>query len=344
LYLDLLRVFAMVSVCVIHVSTAFLLQNPIGSVNWTVQYCFSSSTKYAVPLFVMISGALWLSREKIDVRKLYGGNILKIGVAFLFWSFAYALVCEIIFPLLGGAALNADVFRSFFHQLLVGRYHLWYCFMIAGLYAALPILKRISEDDALLNYFLILSFVTSMVWTGVRSLDSSGISAEIIDNTHLYLGLGYTFYFVFGYWMSRKTLSRGQCAAIYGLGILATVYKVACGIALSRGRQTLVSIVFFDELAVCLQACALFLLFKELAGWIKYGNSRSARLTAVSNACFGIYLSHDFFKWIIVNYLFKGTEISAIIITPAVVLMVFTFSFCVAALLKKLPGLGEFVV
>lgn len=75
--LNIMRIMSVLGVITIHVSTGFL----------------ERIASFAVPLFVMISGALWLDRDKeVTIKKLWTKNIFRIITAFLFWSLSYVVL------------------------------------------------------------------------------------------------------------------------------------------------------------------------------------------------------------------------------------------------------------
>jgi uncharacterized membrane protein len=65
-------------------------------------------------------------------------------VAYFVWGVVYAL-----FDYDGTVA-------GFAEDLIAGYYHMWYLPMMAGLYAMIPLLRKITEDAKLTAYFLIL--------------------------------------------------------------------------------------------------------------------------------------------------------------------------------------------
>lgn len=68
---------------VLHISAQNWRVTDVISFEWNVFNFYDSIVRWAVPVFVMISGALFLSRE-YSIKKIYGKNILRILVAF-FW-------------------------------------------------------------------------------------------------------------------------------------------------------------------------------------------------------------------------------------------------------------------
>lgn len=69
-YIDCLRVLATFGVIVLHVSSWNWSSAIIGGVEWKVLTFYNGLVRWCVPVFVMISGALFLGR-KVNIKKLY---------------------------------------------------------------------------------------------------------------------------------------------------------------------------------------------------------------------------------------------------------------------------------
>lgn len=145
-YLDLLRIAATLGVMVLHITAQNWHQVEIASIEWQTFNALNGLARWALPIFAMISGALFLGRE-VKLKVLFSKYILRIVIAFMFWSALYALI-----DLQNGMSLSKSVV-----QLIKGHYHMWYLMMIVGLYLIVPFLKQIAEKESLTKYFLGLS-------------------------------------------------------------------------------------------------------------------------------------------------------------------------------------------
>lgn len=146
---DLLRIICAFAVVVIHVSAQF-----IGAMAGNPQYVgmefhdvFNSTlwnvlSRFAVPCFVMLSGAFILANNKnADFSFFYKKSLRKFFLPLLLFSFLYYLYSNIL--IVGGHFLiqKPDVLSLgvFFEPLLnwfkgAPFYHLWYMYMLVGLY------------------------------------------------------------------------------------------------------------------------------------------------------------------------------------------------------------------
>ncbi|MBR2661951.1 MAG: acyltransferase family protein [Clostridia bacterium] len=161
IYFDVLRIMAIFFVVVLHVSAENWYDTDINSFEWRMMNLFDGISRWGVPIFVMISGALFLDRN-ITMKQLYGKYILRLALSFVVWSFGYAVVWY---------AMGKDrSIASFVSSFIKGHYHLWFIYMIIGLYIITPMLNRIVSDEKLLRYFLILSFVFAIVIPEIISI------------------------------------------------------------------------------------------------------------------------------------------------------------------------------
>ena len=62
-HLDYLRVFASVAIILLHVTAQNIRYVELAGTEWNIYNICNSASRWAVPVFVMISGALFLPRE-----------------------------------------------------------------------------------------------------------------------------------------------------------------------------------------------------------------------------------------------------------------------------------------
>lgn len=341
LYFDRLRIIAAIAVITIHCCAKDSIK--VNSFDWNVINTYNSLVQWAVPVFVMISGALYLGRE-ISFQKLFRKSMLRIGTAFLFWSVLYALWrCFVTHEKHGAKEVVLTIIK--------GNYHMWFLFMIAGLYLIVPILNKIVENNKIAVYFVILSLLFSFLFPqtvniiGIKSTVISDFANEYISKFHIELVLGYSGYFVMGYLLNRMTISKKAEYLIYALGFCgaaATVFGTAWLAAANRSAG-----IFSDELTVniLLVSVAVFVFAKQhLNKPVKHG--RLANIPAFISKCtLGIYLVHP----LIIDSLkrFAGiTNLSfnPVLSVPVLALSVFVLSLIVSEIIYKIPFVGKWIV
>ena len=84
LHYDLLRILAAFSVVMLHSASQFWYTLPVTDKDWLIMNSYDSLVRFGVPVFVMISGALFLSDDKkTDIKRLYTHNILRLLIIYI---------------------------------------------------------------------------------------------------------------------------------------------------------------------------------------------------------------------------------------------------------------------
>ena len=206
IYLDVLRVLAIFSVVMLHVSCVFLRANTVG---WYVGNFYDSLSRWCVPVFVMISGALFLQPNKeIPLKLLYSKYILRLTGAFVVWCLLYVFLFDPVYPIVHnlhhGLPFTYEYDTSF-----LPKYHLWFLLMLIGIYMLIPIMKEIARNSTACLYFIILWFVftTCDMLFHYHILNCEAVSF-LFYNLQVRMVLGYSGYFLLGYWLSIVKLDK----------------------------------------------------------------------------------------------------------------------------------------
>ncbi len=330
-WMDPLRVLAVFAVMLLHIAARDWLKLDVTGAAWQICNFYNSLGRWAVPCFVMISGAIFLSRP-LDLKKLYSKNLLRIATAFLFWSLYYAYF---------GISQSKPVIE----RIITGATHLWYCYAIAGVYILMPLLKRISEDTRLTDYYLKIAFVFKFLLTTFAFLlelfDCTKAAANGIQaaSGHFYTGapFAFTFYFLLGYRLAHTDLSKKTRRLIYLAGIIgvfSTIFLTSYA-SVSAGKG-IVSFYRNFTLNTLFAAAALFV-------FAKYNLKSGKFIRKLSDCTFGAYLVHAAFDiW------FQRMGIVAdscpLLLIPAIALAVFVCSFAASALLNRIPYVKKYIV
>ena len=130
IYPDILRIVSIFGVIVLHCVGELWEQIPIKSKSWVALVAIDSLFRFAVPVFVMVSGMFMLSPSKNrGIKKLYSKNILRIVTSFAFWSIVYLLYHQASDFIVNRDSFKPD-FQSILNSFFAGEYHLWFMYMI----------------------------------------------------------------------------------------------------------------------------------------------------------------------------------------------------------------------
>ena len=145
-YFQWLRLFAAFAVVLMHTASQGFNAGPVESADWRWFALWDSAVRWPVPVFMMITGALFLPR-RTTLRQSLTGYIPRMALAYLIWSAVYALHT-------GG---------DFLSKLAAGHFHLWYLPYLCGIYLAMPFLQRIVSDEKLADGLLAVSAVIGLI-------------------------------------------------------------------------------------------------------------------------------------------------------------------------------------
>ena len=195
---DLLRILAAFSVVMLHSAAQFWYDLDVRSAEWVIANSYNAVFRFGVPIFVMISGALFLDNGyRLNLKRLYIHNILRLVILYIVWSCIYGLYDCV------GHGFSSLSYKEILREMLSGRYHLWFIPMIVGIYVLLPILKSWVEhtDKKTLQYFLTLFFVLQICSETLRAFLKTDELQYILDLAKIELACGYIGYFVWGYYI-----------------------------------------------------------------------------------------------------------------------------------------------
>ena len=85
---DILRVAACFSIVLLHVSASYWSVVDVQSREFLVMTVYNSLTRFAVPVFFMLSGLFLVTPERENVA--VGKRVLKLVALFYVWSAFYA--------------------------------------------------------------------------------------------------------------------------------------------------------------------------------------------------------------------------------------------------------------
>ena len=326
-YLDNLRVTATIAVLLIHSAANVLLSfGKIPDSSWWFANLYNGGFRYAVPIFVMLSGALLLPREE-EMGSFFKKSFQRIIVPFLFYNTVFAIFNWQV--RLGGRSVGLNwIFKQYFEG---ASYHFWYIYMIVGVYLFIPIIgawvRQAKESH--LQFFLGMWLVTIL-----------------FDNPH-FPGLrlpvklpyftGYLGYLVLGYYVSKHHFSRTFAWVIFLLGTFWTMEGTYL--------QSLEDDKFYGLLyanfspSVVLSTAGLFMLFKAYDGAVpRTGPFRDW----VSSHSYGIYLVHIIVLFYLVKIKIYGGMWHPSIGIPLTAFVCLGISGTLVWLLRKIP-LGKHI-
>lgn len=341
-YLDFLRIISAFAVVFLHVCAQNWFNVSYNSYKWNILNIYDSLVRWCVPVFVMISGVLFLQKDK-TIKELYSKNIFHIFLVLILWSFIYSVV-ELF--------QNNLTIKDSVILFIKGTGHLWYLKMILGLYILIPIIKRVVQDKKLTKYVLSVIFIFSMFLPqliyviGVKYETLLKIFNDIMKYNIFTYSLGFIFYFILGYHINNTVISDRNKKVIYVLGLAGFLFTAISTYLISKYTKTNNSMFYdFCSINVALESIAIFVFAKDINYKFSIKSEKFKRIiTSLSKYSFGCYLIHMLvikeLSYFGLNTLSFNPIISVIFISFIVIII----SFGISALINNIPFLKKYVV
>lgn len=334
--LDLLRIFACFMVLVLHVSAHNWGRTSPESIEWQIFNIYDVLVRSAVPLFFMLSGKLFLSRDDISLIRLFYKNILKIIFAYFLWSFLYAIDQVGI-----RSIISSPDFTHLFSITVDSKYHLWYLPALISVYLLIPVFISMKsyKDGKILIYTTILFFVFAIVKYSVMLLPINQSFKELLQKFNFSFD-SYCGYFIFGYILDKfKEKLRRIPSIILLLIFFITVSITAAGsYFLSINSGTGVSTLYNNFfISTFIEAAIVFLLFIRLSQ-LHFNKTIGTIVTKVSGYTFFVYLFHPFIiEHLSLWFNFDSLSFTPIISIPIISALLFVLCVAMAMIIDKIP-------
>lgn len=334
--IDQTKTAAIACVLLIHASTGGFW-SAFGSADWFSTLFWSTFSRAAVPLFLMCSGALFLTPDRVlSIRKLYGKYILRIFIALVVWGIAYKLI-----EVARNGAFTAQAVLEGFRQLLrlEDETHLYYLRIMLVFYAFLPMTRLIARHATKreLQYLLGLWFILGILMpTMARNWPSFPISIPAqwpLNTTYSALGYGFLGYYLKAYPVQRRI---GVLTAAAGF---VFVFGVTGWLSIRQG-SLYNGFLEGISVGVCLQAAGSFIMLQRL--WRSARGTKACRV--VSRASFCIYLVHFAFLHLFLDLGWTVRDIPCAVAIPLTAAAAMLCSFAVWLLLRRIPFVRTYLI
>ena len=341
-YFDYLRLLVTFIVMFVHVTGQGWYKASVDSFEWNVINFYNSCGRWSLPIFVMISGALFLEGNH-SIEKIFKKYISRMATAYIFWSIAYASF---------GAIVEGFNLSVFINEVVAGHYHMWYLLMISGVYMLIPFMKKIVESETLTKYFLLLCAIFSVVIPHIVLLSRtfmpvlSTIADKLLADMEFHFTLGYVGFFVAGYYINKVEISKKTQRLIYVLGIVGVIATIVLSawisMLLGAPREE-----FYKSFTVNVApaAIAVFTFGKYHLNNLKLSDKAKKIVRVLSKYSFGAYLVHV----MVIEGLAAviGLEIvytNPVWAVPFVSVIVAVLSFVISAVVNRIPILNKYIV
>ena len=327
-----LKWIALYAVIVLHCTSLLLMQfGNVSAFDWWVANIYNAAVRFAVPVFVMITGALLLHRE-YEILDFLKKRLSRVVLPFLFWSIVYIGYSwyneEISFG--GDAWLNI---RLVLHLLKYGSsYHLWYVYMLIGLYFFIPVLSKFVQNatDKEILYFL-------MVWFAVMLITQPYL-VKYNPAVDMHYFAGFAGYLVLGHYLAYKNLKVKDLRLWMLLFVILSIAWIAVGTRLLISCTKWPGTMFYEPVnpAVLMLSASVFILMRFTLPKVSPVMIRFRDFAGRFN--YGIYLSHALVLYFLDDLFGISYKLcTPIIAIPLTALLCFALSLLLVWVINKLP-------
>lgn len=279
-YLDLVRAISLICIIWCHTNNVTFDSYLLEKVKWFLGKC-------GVPLFFIISGYLAFPQNK-PLKQYFLSKINRVVIPFILWVMIYA-VTEYISG--NPIFLNHDILNE-------GSAHLWFIYIIVGLYLIVPVLdeflRKVSKK--VLVFYLLLCLATTVFPLIIFKLNIPYNEHNVLFTLNSFFG--YTGYFVLGFYIKtyghesllfkKKTILFCLVSSFILIGVYFFVFNC----------QTVV-VSDYKGLPILLYTIAVLAILKLASPYIERSRMKGF-FASLSLYSFGIYLSH----MLVVRYLY----------------------------------------
>ncbi len=336
-YADAVRALGTLAVVMIHVtgSGVALFDTAGGSTGWWVYNAVNSACRWAVPVFVMLSGALLLDPAKVSegAGRFYRKRLARIGVPLVFWS-AFYLWLRWYAP---GHTESPATLEEAIKPFLFANpyYHLYFLFLMFGLYLFTPALRLLTahSDSASVRGYAVVALLLACGDSFVRN--RYGYPTNAFTMGVLYLG-----YFLLGYGLRDVPAIRNRPRWYWGAGLVAMVAITALGTAWTMARwdsggmrQYLYN---FLSPNVCLMAVCVFVLLAGASYTSPLTRLLRPATRLLSETSFGVYLVHPLLLTLAQEQGLRADSLAWSVYLPAATLGVLIVSVALTRLAQRM--------
>ncbi len=333
---DILRLLAILAVILMHAGGNEQLA---ASLNPRRHSMFVAAIVWCVPVFFMISGRFFLDpRRNVTIENVWKKYVRRIVIAFVVWTSVYTL-----YYINSGGYAGLNIW-GILTQWIEGPYHFWYLYALIGLYVFTPLLRKITENEKLMMYFIILFAAGNMISEYLVYLPKLG---GVISTAYKKLWLtniaGYIGYYVLGYcvYHNKNTMSRRLELAIYIAGMISFAATIALEGCVSPELREVDFVKQYLKPNVILFSTALYLLFVKRVSQIRFSGQAVKLFGTLTELSFGVYILHA-----LVNEFMSFIPIAKSIAHPYIVLFalmaaIYLISLTLTWLIRKIPYFGK---
>lgn len=330
LWLDVLKVFLTFMIVMQHTISYSWTTLSIESMEWKIVNIFFLLSRSAVPLFVMCSGIGMLQKER-SILSIWRKNIFLLLRAYVCWMLIYG-IREVAISICEGNTNTRVLVNMVLKSILFGQYHTWFIIMLLGLYIITPFLFLIVQKKEYLQYFLVLSVIFTTIIPVIQRFEQLSRLYDVVKNINMNFVVGYTMYFVLGYYIVHYVKVKSmKCTAVLFCILFAAACYVSVLLSFAFGQANQEIFIEFSLITAIL-CCLIMLLFRQMLDE-KENNRLITKIADLSQYGIVIYIVHPLILWTIPKQVGVISILYAILIWGA--------ALVISIVINKIPFINK---
>ena len=268
-----MRIIACIAIVGLHslFASNVYFADTITQTQLTVSTAVEHMLMWAVPVFLMVTGALQLNPQKMLSASKLIKYIKRVALALV----VFTLIFQILDYSQGD---QQTIITGWLQNLFMGHSwaHMWYLYLLIGIYLMLPFYKIITEhaSDRLLMYLILLMIVFVSL---LPICDAKGIDCGFYIPTTVI----YPIYLFLGYLLHKNRLSIEL-----GIGLFVASSALIISLSLFASSETSQLFSEYASITVIAQSIGAFTIMQYLEKPV------GRLMSSLDDCSFGIYLIH----------------------------------------------------
>lgn len=339
--IDLTKCMATCAVLMIHCSANRYQLFTVGSLDWLTVLFWNGACKWAVPVFLMCSGALMNDPQReLPLNRLFSRYLLRLVASLSVWAALYECLRILILILRGSAPLS-ELLWAAGKNWFTGNtyYHLYYFYFAIGLYLALPLTRLITRwaSKQELRYLLLLWLFFGSVLPCLQyflpfRLTGPSLLRFILSPVFASAGLG-----LLGWYLHQKPAGRLLPSLLLFLAGFAALFFFTWQHSDAEKNLNIILLDGFSPAAI-LMGVAVFRIAQTLAE----GRSLPSFISFLSRGSFCVYLIHPFFQLVTRERFWEA--LPPLWGTPLQAVLLLVLSLAAYWVLRKIPLVSRWLI
>lgn len=331
IYIEFLRIMAAFLVIVNHTNSSIFL-NTEPSLIWFVSIAYFFISRIAVPIFLMIMGALLLDKQ--DDTKKYFSRIIRMSAVIAVFSVAIHLFRK---GSMSPVSLLAEILNS-------GHVPYWYLYLYLALLLILPFMQKLAKslDKKEIMWLIAVTLILGGTEPFFK-FAGLGIHTSFFDGLFTcYIGMIFAGYYIEKHMDITKKKAVGAAAGFAAIMFFQVAVSYAAYYI--KGGSDYLFLGDIKAFTLSMSAVCIYIAVKYVFSNTHISEKTAKIIKYIGSLTLGIYLVADYFgtlyEPICVNMMQSGNNMAAVIIYE---ILIFVSAAVLTAVLKCIPIIKKLI-